>query len=65
MSVKDLPDYEHRKWLAKNILGLDEPPELDPDAIYRLDGILSDLFDGPIDSVELVKEVRRNEGTME
>ena len=57
--VKDLPDYEHRKWLAQNILGLDEPPELNPDAIYRLDGLFSDLVgDEPMDVVALVKEAR-------
>ena len=60
VSVKNLPDYEQRKWLAKTFLGLDEPPELDPDVIYKLDGIFSDLFDGEIDVVELIKEVRNN-----
>jgi len=58
--VKDLPDYEERKWLAKNILGLEEPPELDPEAIDRLKGMFDDIFgDEPIDAVQLVKEVRR------
>jgi len=58
MSVKDLPDYEARKWLAQNILGLDEPPELDPKALEKLSGMLSGLFEGEIDAVQLIKEVR-------
>ena len=58
--VKDLPDYEARKWLAQNILGLEEPPELDPEAIDRLDGMFDDIFgDEPMDSVQLIKEIRR------
>jgi len=56
--VKDLPDYEQRKWLAQNILGLDDAPELDPDALEKLDGVLSDVFEGEVDAVQLIKDAR-------
>lgn len=50
-------DSEMREALAK-LVGLDTVPEIDPDAIEKLDGLLGELVGGPIDSVQLIKEVR-------
>lgn len=58
INVKDLPDYDQRLHLAK-MIGLDEVPDIDPDGWNKLDGLLDDLFDGEVDAVELVKQVRR------
>lgn len=46
-----------REKLAK-LVGLDTVPEIDPNAIEKLDGLLDGLVGGPIDSVQLIKEVR-------
>ncbi len=57
--MQKLPDIEARKKLAA-IAGLKELPKLDPMAIYRLDGILSNELGKhkKFDSVELVRSVR-------
>ena len=59
MDVKDLPDYEQRLFLAK-LIGLDEVPEPNEKSFDNLAGLFSDVFDGEVDAVELVKDVRRN-----
>lgn len=40
------------------MIGLDSVPEIDQNAIDRLDGLFDDLVDGPIDCVQLLKEYR-------
>ena len=50
-------DSKTREQLAK-LIGLDEVPEIDLDAIDKLDGLLDDFVDGPVDCVRLLKEVR-------
>jgi len=65
MTVNDLSDYEHRKWLSQTFLGLDEPPKLDSDAIDRMNGMFSELIAESVDSVELIKQSRGNESDMD
>jgi len=55
--MKMIDDSKMRKELAK-MVGLDSVPEIDPSAIDRLDGLLDDLVDDPVDSVQLLKEHR-------
>ena len=50
-------DSKMREQLAK-LIGLDEVPEIDPDAINKLDGLLDDFVDGPVDCVWLLREAR-------
>ena len=50
-------DLKTREELAK-LVGLDTVPEIDPNAIEKLDGLFDDLIDGPIDCVQLIKETR-------
>ena len=52
-----IDDLKMREKLAK-LVGLDTVPEIDPNAIDKLDGLLDDLIDGPIDCVQLIKEAR-------
>ena len=52
-----IDDSKVREELAK-MIGLDSVPEIDPNAIDRLDGLLDDFIDGPIDSVQFIKECR-------
>lgn len=50
-------DSKVREELAK-MIGLDAVPEMDPNAIDKLNGLLDDFVDGPVDSVQLIKEGR-------
>ncbi|MCK4697285.1 MAG: hypothetical protein KAT53_03145 [Dehalococcoidia bacterium] len=50
-------DSEMREALAK-LVGLDTVPEIDPNAIEKLDGLLDDLIGEPIDCVQIIKEAR-------
>jgi hypothetical protein len=54
-------DIEARIKLAR-LIGLNDLPKPDPNAIYRLDGILGKQLskDKRFDSVELVRSVRDN-----
>lgn len=58
--MPQIDDYKERLELAK-IIGLDEIPEPNIEAIDRLAGIFDDLDCGPIDSVELIKEIRQRD----
>jgi hypothetical protein len=57
--LQKLPDIEARKKLA-SLVGLEQLPKLDPMAIYRLDGLLSNELgkDKKFDPVGLVRSVR-------
>lgn len=50
-------DYDQRLKLAK-MIGLDEVPELDDNAIDNISGMFSDIFDDDDDAVELIRDVR-------
>lgn len=50
-------DSKMREELAK-LIGLDAVPEIDPNAINKLDGMFDDLVGGPVDCVQLLKEAR-------
>lgn len=52
-----MDDSKIREELAK-MIGLDAVPEIDPNAIDKLDGLFDDLTDGPTDCVQLLKEFR-------
>lgn len=52
-----IDDSKVREELAR-MIGLDAVPEIDPNAIDKLDGLLDDLVDGPVDSVQFLKEAR-------
>ena len=52
-----MDDSKIREELAK-MIGLDAVPEIDPNAIDKLDGLFDDLIDGPTDCVQLLKEFR-------
>ena len=52
-----IDDSKMREQLTK-LIGLDEVPEIDPNAIDKFDGLFDDLVDGPTDCVQLLKEMR-------
>lgn len=52
-----IDDSKTREELAR-MIGLDAVPEIDPNAIDKLNGLLDDFLDGPVDCVQLIKEGR-------